>query len=343
MGTAERKDDHIKICLGEDVGFRTKTAGFEGFDFIHCALPELSIDEIDTSCELFGRRLGIPLIISAMTGGTEEGGRINRDLAWAAAETGAGFMLGSQRAMVENPRTAATFAVDRGAGLLVFGNLGVMQAAELGCDGVDALADAAGASAFCLHLNAAMEMLQPEGTRSFKGAAAAIARLCSGCATPIVVKETGCGISRSVGIALREAGALHVDVAGAGGTSFTRIERIRSGDFAPGPFDEWGIPTADSLAMTADLGFRTLIASGGLRSGLDAAKAIAMGADAAGFAMPVLKAWAQGGREGAAAFIRRTAGELRSAMLLTGSRDLAALSEAPLRRVSPHRRGGEDA
>jgi isopentenyl-diphosphate delta-isomerase len=272
-----------------------------------------------------------------MTGGTEQAAQINRDLASIAEERGYGFGLGSQRAMHVRPGTAPTYRVrDAIPTGLLLGNLGVVQARAMKTDEVRALVEQVGADALCVHLNPAMELVQPGGDRDFSQGLATIARLVRDVGLPVVVKETGCGIGPSVGRRLREVGVKHVDVSGAGGTSWVGVETKRAeaaGDAGARALGEalwdWGIPTGASVALLASLGFETIVATGGIGTGLDVARAIALGATAAGIARPILRALAAHGRAGATAWLGGVETELRAAMLLTGSRDVATLRRAP--------------
>ncbi|HXX65949.1 MAG TPA: type 2 isopentenyl-diphosphate Delta-isomerase [Polyangiaceae bacterium] len=333
----QRKADHLTICAEEDVGFRNASTLLECVRLVHDALPDLRVDEVDLSVTILGKRLSAPIVIASMTGGTDEAGRINRELASIAEERGLGFGLGSQRAMHARPATSPTFRIREVAPTaLVLGNLGVVQARSMTTAQIRALVEGVGADALCLHLNPAMELVQPGGDRDFTFGLDTIARLVRELGIPIVVKETGCGISRAVATRLRSVGVAHVDVSGAGGTSWVGVETKRAesaGDEASRSLGEvfwdWGIPTAASIALVAPLGFETIIATGGVGGGLDVARAVALGASAAGLARPVLRALSSGGREGCIAFLRRVESELRAAMLLTGSRDVGRLRTAP--------------
>jgi isopentenyl-diphosphate delta-isomerase len=333
----QRKADHLVLCAEDDVGFREASTLLECVRLVHDALPDLRVDDIDTSVTLFGKRLRVPIVIASMTGGTDEAGRINRELAGIAEEHGYGFGLGSQRAMHVRPGTSATFRVREFAPTtLVLGNVGVVQARAMKTDEVRALLEDVGADALCVHLNPAMELVQPGGDRDFSSGLATIERLVQGLGFPVIVKETGCGISPAVGRRLRAIGAQHVDVSGAGGTSWVGVETKRAaaaGDHAAQNLGQalwdWGVPTAASVALLAPLGFQTIVATGGIASGVDVARALAIGASAAGLARPVLRALAAGGRAGAAAFLAGVEAELRAVMLLTASRDVAGLRRAP--------------
>lgn len=333
----QRKADHLALCATDEVAFRDKTTLFEQVRLVHDALPDLDADALDTSVTILGKKLRAPIVIAAMTGGTEEAARINRELAGIAEERGYGFGLGSQRAMHVRTETKSTYAVREVAPTtLILGNVGVVQARAMKTSEVEALARGVGADALCIHLNPAMELVQPGGDRDFRGGLETIARLVKELPLPVVVKETGCGISRGVATRLREAGVRHVDVSGAGGTSWVAVETKRAEaaqDHAARALGDalwdWGIPTAASVALLAPLGFETLVATGGVGSGLDVARAIALGASAGGIARPTLKALTAGGRAGAVAYLEGVERELRAIMLLTGSRDVAALRKAP--------------
>ena len=331
-----RKKDHLALCTDEDVGFRGTSTLLGGVRLVHDALPELAVDEVDLGVEAFGKRLRAPIVIASMTGGTDEAGRINRDLASIAEERGYGFGLGSQRAMVVRPETRPSFRVrDAAPKALLLGNLGVVQARGMKTAEVQALVDEVGADALCVHLNPAMELVQPGGDRDFRGALDAIARLAKDLPVPIIVKETGCGISPQVARRVVGVGAQAIDVSGAGGTSWVGVETLRAeqqGDARARALGEalwdWGIPTAVCVASVAQLGV-PVIATGGVATGLDAARAIALGARLVGIARPVLKALQRGGRAEAVAYLEGVEAELRAAMVLTGSRDLRALRKAP--------------
>jgi isopentenyl-diphosphate delta-isomerase len=333
-----RKTDHLNLCATGAVGFRSRTTMLEQVQLVHDALPDLSWDDLDTSCSLLGKTLRAPIVIAAMTGGTDEARDINRTLATIAEERGYAFALGSQRAMLVKSASAPTYQVrDVAPSAVVLGNLGVVQARGMSTGVVQELVDSVGADALCIHLNPAMELVQPGGgDRDFRGGLDTIARLSRELRVPVIVKETGCGLSARVGERVHGVGVRHVDVSGAGGTSWVGVEQRRAvtaGDAEASALGEaiwdWGIPTAASVAMLARVGFDAIIATGGVATGLDVARAIALGATAGGIARPVLQALRSGGRAGAVAFFERVEHELRAVMLLTGSRDLAALRRAP--------------
>ena len=225
----DRKADHLALCAEDDVGFRGRTTLLECVRLVHDALPDLSLPDVDTSVTLLGKKLRAPILIAAMTGGTDEAGRINRELASIAEERGYGFGLGSQRAMHVRPGSTATYRVrDAAPSTLVLGNVGVVQARAMSTEEIRALCDGVGADALCVHLNPAMELVQPGGDRDFARGLETIARLASDLGVPVVVKETGCGLSPSVARRLRAAGVAHVDVSGAGGTSWVGVETKRA-------------------------------------------------------------------------------------------------------------------
>ena len=328
-----RKVDHIALCATEDVGFHGTTTLLECVRLVHDALPDLHYDAIDTSLKVFGKSLKLPLCIASMTGGTEEATRINRELAAVAEARGLAFGVGSQRAMFLRPDAAGSYRVrDLAPTTVVLGNLGVVQAREMTTSEIEKLVLAIGADALCIHLNPAMEMVQPGGDRDFSGGLDAIARIVKELATPVIVKETGCGISASVAKRLKNVGVRHVDVSGAGGTSWVGVEtkRAEAQNDIPSKqlgdaFWNWGIPTAASVAMVSKVGFETIFATGGIKSGLDIVRAISLGATLGGIARPMLQSIREHGEKGAHAFVDSIEAEIRAAMLLTGSSSLDAL------------------
>ncbi len=328
----QRKRDHLEPFRHGGVEARRTTAWLEHVHLVHSALPELSMDQIDLATAFCGRRFDAPLFITGMTGGTAEAGRINRELAGVAQALGIGFGLGSGRAMLVDQGLVPTYQVrDAAPDVFLAWNLGGVQLQHTPVDRIRRALDSLAADAVCVHLNPAQELMQPEGDRDFTGVLAAIGRLVGELERPVIVKETGAGISRAVGLALRDVGVETVDVAGCGGTSWVGVEAVRhqrQQDPEALSLWDWGIPTAAAVADLAGSGL-SLIASGGVRTGLDAARALALGADLAGLAAPVLRAWFEAGEAGAERLLRSILFGLRSAMLLTGSRDLAALRRAP--------------
>lgn len=334
---SSRKADHLALCATDEVAFRNQTTLLEQVRFVHDALPDLDAGALDLTTTLFGKSLKAPIVIAAMTGGTDEAAKVNRELSAIAEERGYGFGLGSQRAMHVRSEAAPSYAVRSAApSTLLLGNIGIVQARAMTLDEVTALVQAIRADALCIHLNPAMELVQADGDRDFRGGLETIATLVRELPFPVIVKETGCGLSSHVGRKLLAAGVRHVDTSGAGGTSWVGVETKRAeaaGDARAKALGEafwdWGIPTAASVSVLAPLGFETIIATGGIMSGLDVARAIALGASAAGIARPALQALVSGGRAGAIAFFEGVEEALRAVMLLTGSANIAALRKAP--------------
>lgn len=300
MSHSDRKADHIRINLEEDVDFHRLTNGFERYHFVHAALPEVDLAEIDTAITLFGKRLAAPILVSSMTGGTERAGLINQRLAEAVQERKLALGVGSQRAALEDPAAAASFVVRRYApDALIFANLGAVQLNYgYGVDECRRAVEMIEADALILHLNPLQEVLQPEGDTNWKGLLAKIGGICRRLEVPVIAKEVGWGISGATARRLIDEGVSAIDVAGAGGTSWSEVEKHR----APterlrrlaGAFREWGLPTATSLVQVAAVRNARapglpLFASGGIRTGQEIAKAVALGADLVGLAGPFLK------------------------------------------------------
>lgn len=337
--TSERKADHIRVNLEEDVQSGL-TTGLEKLHFTHNAVPEISMDEVALDLELFGRQLKAPLLISSMTGGTDEAAQINRRLAEAAQEVGVAMGLGSQRAAIEDPALAETFRVRQLApDILLFANLGAVQFNYgYGLDECKMAVEMIEADALILHFNALQEALQPEGDINFAGLLPQIERVCRELEVPVVAKEVGWGFSAETAKRLVEAGIAAIDIAGAGGTSWSQVEMHRVEDPRQARlaslFIDWGIPTAASLRQVhqavPDL---PLFASGGLRSGVDIAKCIALGAELGGMASPFLKA-ANLSLEATIAELESTRDELKVCMFATGSDNLAALKNATFQETS---------
>jgi isopentenyl-diphosphate delta-isomerase len=329
----QRKRDHLDLCATGDVGFRDRTTLLECVRLVHDALPELSLDDVDLSVTVLGKRLRAPIIIAAMTGGTPEAAEVNHALAALAEKRGYGFGLGSQRAMHRRADVSWTYAVRENAPTtLLLGNVGLVQAREMSTEQLQSLVREVGADALCVHLNPAMELVQPGGDRDFRDGMALLRRATAELGVPVVAKETGNGVSPRTAKKLLAAGVRHLDVSGAGGTSWVGVETLRAEGSARRLGEalwDWGVPTAASVALCAPLGFETVIATGGVQTGTDVARAIALGATAAGIARPTLKALRAGGVEGAEQFLDEVEAELRAVMLLTGSRDVAALRAAP--------------
>ncbi len=334
-GVASRKADHVRINLEEDVAAKGVASGFDDYEFVHCALPELNLDRVDPSTELFGRRLAAPLLISCMVGGTEQAASINRVLAQVAQHLGVAMGLGSGRILLEDPDVLRTFDVRRVApDVLLFANLGAVQLNKgYGVDHCRRLVDALGADALVLHLNALQEAVQPEGDTCFAGLLAKIGELCRRLDVPVVAKEVGWGIAPDAVRLLLDAGVAAVDVAGAGGTSWSEVERRRITEpwraRVAAAFAGWGIPTAECLRRARQVAPEApIFASGGIRNGIDIAKAVALGADLVGIAGPFLRTAAEG-EETALDLGRELVETLRIAMFSLGARTLADLRGTP--------------
>lgn len=323
-----RKLSHFELCAHHEVEFRTKTTLLEAVELVHQPLTETTLDGIDLSVDVLGKRLQYPLVITGMTGGAEEVGVFNREIAALADRLSIGFGVGSQRVMLRYPEIAGTFQVrDVAPNVLLFGNIGIAQARELTSSDVVRLGETIGADAMCVHLNTAMEVIQENGDHDFRGSLATIQRLVNESPLPIIAKETGCGFARESGLKLAAAGVRWVDVSGAGGTSWVGVETIRNRALRHlgEAYWDWGIPTAASVCELRGLNLN-LIASGGIRTGLQAAKALALGAKVVGVALPVLRAYTAGGIEAVERFFQTFFDELRVAVMLCGTTSIAELT-----------------
>lgn len=330
-GTVSRKADHVRINLERDVGAKGINSGFGQYRFVNCALPEIDLADVDTTVELFGRKLQAPVLISCMTGGTDEARRINQTLAQVAQERGLAMGLGSARALLEKPELIETFDVRSVApDVLLFANLGAVQLNKgYGVSECRKLLDMLRADALVLHVNAVQEALQPEGDTRFRGLLAKIRMVCQELGAPVIVKEVGWGVAPLEVEALFAAGVAAVDLAGAGGTSWSEVERHRISEpwraRVAGEFAGWGIPTAECVRAARKQSPRgLLIASGGIRSGLDVVKALALGADLAGIAGPFLRA-AANGVERATELAQEYIEVLRVAMFALGTTNISDL------------------
>jgi isopentenyl-diphosphate delta-isomerase len=336
---SSRKTDHIRINLNEDVRSGL-TTGLEHYRFIHRALPDLNLDDVNTGGTIFGRALRAPILISSMTGGTLEAGKINRLLAEAAQESGIAMGLGSQRAAIEDPALEETYRVRPFApDILLFANLGAVQLNySYGFEQCQRAVDMIEADALILHFNALQEAVQPEGQARFAGLLNKIEALCRALPVPVVAKEVGWGFSKTDASRLAEVGVSAIDVAGAGGTSWTQVEMHRAEDEyqarLAAAFIDWGIPTADAIHNVVEAAPDLLVfASGGLRDGLDVAKCLALGASLGGLASPFLKAAAQS-LEAILQEIRLLQRQIQVAMFATGAGDLAQLRRSKIIKVT---------
>jgi isopentenyl-diphosphate Delta-isomerase len=333
--TSRRKDSHLDLCATGDVVPRENATLLDGVRLMHCAMPELTVDEVDLSVRWFGKTLRAPILITGMTGGSERAGQVNADLAQVAEEAGVAFGVGSQRAMGERAELSSTFQVRKVAPTtVVLGNVGLQQAAAMGVDWVRRLTDGIGADALAVHLNPAQELTQPEGDRDFKRGYETLAELVRAYGNRVVVKETGCGIGPAVARRLVDVGVKHLDVSGLGGTSWVRVEQLRAEGLQArlgAEFSGWGIPTAAAVGLVrrAVGPGVTVVASGGLRSGLDVARALALGADLGGMALPLFRAQQAGGVAGAREALATVIAGVRQAMVLTGARSPHELVSKP--------------
>lgn len=323
MITSKRKYEHVEIAMNENVQY-VKSAGFEQAMLVHNALPELDFDKINLKTEFLGKMLSAPFLIEAMTGGYLKGGKINKGLAEIAEKTGIAFGLGSQRSMLENPSLKNTYYVrDVAPSIPIIANIGVYQLKKYGFEKIENMVSAVDGNALAIHLNPLQEIIQLEGDKDFSGLIDTITRTCERLNVPVIVKETGAGIGSSVAKILKNTGVKYIDVAGAGGTSWSTIEYARKGGI-PG-FVDWGIPTL--ACIIANKGTVPLIASGGVRNGIDSAKAIALGAEITGAAYPFLIAFSKGKLENE---INLWKDQLKACMFLTGSKDVCALKNAKI-------------
>ena len=337
--TEERKDDHIDICLKEKVQARHVTTGFEEINLLHKALPEINLDEVDLTGRIFGHKFDAPLIVEAITGGTRDGAKINAAIAEAVEELGLGMGIGSQRAALENPTAESTYAVTRkkAPNAFIMANIGAAQLAKgYGIKEATRAVEMLKADALAIHLNPLQEAIQPEGEPTFANVMAVIEAIVKHLDVPVIVKETGCGISASQAKKLEGLGVAGIDIAGAGGTSWAAVEyyraqrrrdeaRQRIGE----DFWDWGIPTAASLIEAIQVSRIPVIASGGLRSGIDLAKALALGASLTGIALPMLAPAVEGAAETKKA-LKLLLDELKTAMFLVGADSVPKLRRAPL-------------
>jgi isopentenyl-diphosphate delta-isomerase len=338
-----RKADHMRLATA-DAAVAPTGPGFDDVAFVHAALPEVDFERLDPSVVFLDRRLSVPLVIASMTGGHPDGGRVNATLARAAERHGLAMGVGSQRAALREPKLADTYGIARreAPSAFLMANVGAPQLVAQGdappmtIDDVKRLAEMIAADAVIVHLNALQELIMPEGDRRAFGWLSAIERLVAALRVPVVAKETGGGVSEPVARRLAEAGVAAIDVGGRGGTSFAAIEGLRAGEQGDqrgselaARFADWGIPTAASVALAARSGI-PIVATGGIRSGLDAARAIALGATAVGVARPLLQAVLDGGDEAVDAWLARFREELLATQFLTGSATIADLAAAPV-------------
>ena len=333
----QRKKDHIRLCLTDEVSYETKTNGLEKYDFEHFAITEVEFDKIDLSAKFLGKNINYPFLISCMTGGTKEAERINEKLAVAAKELNIPIGIGSQRQALEDKKYHSTYRVVRkNAGSIpVLGNIGAAQVAKSKniISHIKLLIDLVEADAMVIHVNPLQELLQLEGEPDFKGLLKSIELITRKIKTPIVVKEVGSGISKRAAKLLLNAGVKGIDVAGAGGTSWAAVELLRRNE-TDNYFKEWGLPTSYCIRkvqeLKKDFDF-TLIASGGIMNGADIAKSIALGADLAASARPILQTVMKNDVEGVVKLVDTWFETVRKIMFLTGCSRLKDLKKNKLK------------
>ena len=332
---SERKEKHLTICTGpSQYSVEGKAIGFEGVRFVHDALPEIAEADVDTSVRFLDCPLRTPLFISCMTGGSHEGRRVNRELSRAAQQIGIPVGMGSIRVLLEDPSVFDHFYVKPLApDVPVLANIGAVQIRDIDHGLIVEMLKRLEVQALVVHLNVGQELFQPEGDRDFIGLKAGIAQFCERSTVPVIVKETGFGIRPALIVELLDAGVAYLDVAGAGGTNWIAVESYRLPEEEQAvarEFHTWGIPTSVLLAsVNGDT--KRVLASGGLRTGMDVAKSLAMGAFLAGLALPFARAVVETGVEGVVRLVRRIEDTLRVVMMLTGSRNMDELRDG--RRV----------
>jgi isopentenyl-diphosphate delta-isomerase len=338
VATESRKAEHIHIALAHDVSSRS-TTGLEDVNLIHNAVREVDFNEIDTSVTVMGKRLRIPLIIEALTGGTREAKRINMGLAEVAESEGIGMGVGSVRAALEDPNMVDTYSIvrERAPNALVISNIGAVQVAKHGLDYAVKAIEVVKADSLAVHFNKLQELIMPEGETRFKDYAEKIVELSKRLGDRLCLKETGAGFSGEAAKTVESWGVKWIDVAGAGGTSWYAVEYYRAkkrmddkASMLGEAFWDWGIPTAASIVESRICTSLSIIASGGIRTGIDAAKAIALGASCTGMALPFLKSFAKGGVEEVRRLVKSFELSLRFTMFLVGAKNLSELSRTPL-------------
>jgi len=337
--TEKRKADHVQICLEKNVQARQITTGFEDVFFVHKALPEIERKKIDLSTTVFNHKFCAPIIVEAMTGGTEEATKINAAIAQAVEQMGLGMGVGSQRAAIEDPKLQGAFTIAREKAPTAFlmANIGGPQIIRKhGVKAAKKAVEMIKANALAIHLNPLQEAIQPEGETNYVGVLKAISEITHALDVPVIVKETGAGIAAEEAAKLKAAGVAGIDVAGAGGTSWAAVEYHRAKKIQDenrqrlgGIFWDWGIPTAVSIVEAAQSVNLTVIASGGVRSGTDVAKAMALGADLAGAASPILYPATKGSEE-VKKVLQFMIEELRNTMFLVGAESVQKVKEVPV-------------
>jgi isopentenyl-diphosphate delta-isomerase len=341
MTTSDRKIEHLLLCVEKDVEAHKiplgrRSSGFDDIYLVHNCLPEIDKRSLDLEMEFLGKKLNAPLLIASMTGGHPDTRAVNSTLAGAAEEFGIGIGVGSQRAAIEDPELEDSFRIvrDKAPDVFIYGNVGAAQLNEFGIEGLERAVEMIGADAMAIHLNFLQEAIQPEGNIDAKGCLDAVKKICNELSVPVIVKETGAGISHSRAVAICEAGASAIDVGGLGGTSWAGVETYRAqkrGDLLSyhigKQFWNWGIPTAASIVESSIT--VPVVATGGIRSGIDVAKSIAIGASLCGVALPLV-APALKGQKDVVEKLTLMIEELKAAMFLCGCRTVEEIGKAPV-------------
>ncbi len=337
--TSDRKLSHIKIVSEEAVEARETLTGLEDISFVHCALPDLDLNQVETETTFLRHKFKAPIYVTGMTGGHEVASKINGQIAEVVEELGLGMGVGSQRAAIENPSLASTFGIVRENAPTAFivANIGIPQLRIDPVEMAEKAVEMIEADALAIHLNPIQETVQPGGEPQFKKGLDRIAKITDGLSVPVIVKETGGGISREVAAQLRDAGVAAIDVSGVGGTSWAAVEYYRAKDVS-NPLKErlgellwdWGLPTAVSIAEVRGEVSLPIISSGGIRNGVEIAKSIALGAQLGGMASPVLKRAISGGVPAIRDLLQQTTEEIRAVMFLTDSPNVDSLGKAEI-------------
>ena len=334
--TKSRKLEHVQLSLSKDVQFKTLTTLLECVELLSNGSPgKISQSSVKTDVKFLGKTINAPIFASGMTGGHEQVAKINFDIAEGISEAGLAMGIGSQRAMMEDPSLSYTYDVKKENDLILMGNLGAAQTTKYAIDKIEGMISSIEADALCIHTNPGQEAAQPEGNIDFKGVTSAISDIAAELGKPVIVKEVGNGISRDVALRLRSTGIQGIDTGGSGGTNWIAIELYRSkGKSNAEAFKEWGIPTAQSLIEVRSVFDGFVTATGGIRSGKDVAKAVALGADACGIGMPLVQAQNKAGAKGVYDYLSNIIEELKEEMARLNCRNLEDLRNTSL-KISP--------